>query len=495
MRRPLLELVKNKKQAQGDGHGEGKPLVGPTSTELEKFEAARGSLQHFQHVKSPNGIATSFENALISIKLLRIDCRYDVFHDRVHVTNLDTVTTSEGFDGFEQITLLLRRAVLLKWGFDPGKELMCDALRLECLEHSFDPIREYLDGLKWDGVPRIDQWLTRYCGADDTALNQAFGRKWLVAAVRRVREPGCKFDFMLVLEGPQGQGKSSLLKILAGGDENFSDAEIIGDGKKEQQEAVQGIWIYEISELEGMSKHDVTAIKLFLSKTHDKARPAFGRARVDRARRCVFAGTTNDEGYLRDPTGNRRVWPVKTTKRLFELEAVAQDRDQLWAEAAAAEATGEPLAIPMELWSAAGIEQQARVTQDAWEDLIGRRLVGLCEDKAKDGVYSVGINSNGGREWRVASSHLLGPMVLGIPIERQSNAVTKRLAEVMRTLGWTKPTTPIRVGTVVCRGFTKTIEEPKAIESVVRSVEEVPKVVTALPVASPRLFRRLIKVG
>lgn len=86
-------------------------------------------------------------------------------------------------------------------------------------------------------------------------------------------------------------------------------------------------------------------------------------------------------------------------------------------------------------------------------------------------------------------------MVLGIPIERQSNAVTKRLAEVMRTLGWTKPTTPIRVGTVVCRGFTKTIEEPKAIESVVRSVEEVPKVVTALPVASPRLFRRLIKVG
>jgi predicted P-loop ATPase len=278
-----------------------------------------------------------------------------------------------------------------------------------------------------------------------------------------------------------------LLKILAGGDENFSDAEIIGDGKKEQQEAVQGIWIYEVGELEGMSKHDVTAIKLFLSKTHDKARPAFGRARVDRPRRCIFVGTTNDEGYLRDPTGNRRFWPVKTTKRLFDLEAIAQVRDQLWAEASAAEANGEPLTIPMELWEAASVEQRARVTQDAWEDLIGRHLVGLREDKAKDGVYCVGVNDSGDREWRVASSYLLGSFVLGIPTERQTNAVTKRLADVMRSLGWAKPATSIRVGKIPCRGFTKAIDKPKIDKP--KTIEE-PKVEALRRAAAPALWRR-----
>jgi len=232
--------------------------------------------------------------------------------------------------------------------------------------------------------PRIDEWLMAYCDAADTPLNRAFGRKTLLAGVRRVRQPGCKFDPMLVLEGIQGQGKSSMLKLLAGGDENFSDAEIIGSDKREQQEAVQGVWIYEVGELEGMSKHDVTAIKLFLSKSHDSARPAYGRTRVDRPRRCIFVGTTNDEGYLRDPTGNRRFWPVKLHARLLDLDGVARDRDQLWAEATLAEATGEPLMISSDLWGAASVAQQARVTQDAWEDLIERRLAAL-PDKTKEG--------------------------------------------------------------------------------------------------------------
>ena len=147
-----------------------------------------------------------------------------------------------------------------------------DALRTECLKHIFDPVRDYLDGLRWDGVPRVDRWLIDYCGAEDTPLNRAFGRKVLMAAVRRVRRPGCKFDYVLVLEGPQGIGKSTMLRILAG-DENFSDSEILGDEKREQQEAVQGVWLYEISELEGMRKADTTHIKLFISKTHDRHAP------------------------------------------------------------------------------------------------------------------------------------------------------------------------------------------------------------------------------
>ena len=206
-KRSLLEL---------DGQSKLKLFVEPK----EKEEGS--GQQHFQHSKSPSGLATSFENALISIKLLRVECRYDVFHDRIHVTtNFDDEATSENYDGFDQIVLLLREVVILRWGFDPGKQFMEDALRLECLKHSFDPVREYLDGLKWDGMRRIDEWLMRYCHADDTPLHRAYGRKWLVAGVRRVRQPGCKFDEMLTLEGEQGQGKSTLFKILAGGDENF----------------------------------------------------------------------------------------------------------------------------------------------------------------------------------------------------------------------------------------------------------------------------------
>jgi predicted P-loop ATPase len=272
---------------------------------------------------------------------------------------------------------------------------------------------------------------------------------------------------MLVLEGrKQGQGKSSLLKILAGGDENFSDAPIIGSTNREQQEAIQGVWIYEIAELEGMSKHDVTSIKLFLSMTHDRARPAYGHKRVDRARRCVFAGTTNEDDYLRDTTGNRRYWPVKVYIKLIDLVAFERERDQLWAEAAFFEAMGEALTIPPDLWDAASVVQQARVSHDPWEDLIDRHLSALPDkskggkDTVKDGLYSVVTDKNGGREWHVASSYLLGSDVLAIPIDRQSNANTKRLAEVMRTLGWTKPPQTIRVGTKPCRGFTKTIVEP-----------------------------------
>jgi hypothetical protein len=461
-KRSLLELV---------GKRDGKLLLEPKGNDLVKVEGQSG-LQHFQHSKSPTGIATSFENALVGIKLLRVDCRYDEFHDRIHVTtNFDNEATSENYDGFDQIVLLLREEVLLRWGFDPGKQFMEDALRLECLKHTFDPVREYLDGLKWDGVPRIDGWLTKYCHADDTPLHRAYGRKWFVAGVRRVRQPGCKFDEMLTLEGEQGQGKSTLFKILAGGDENFSDAEIIGADKKEQQELVQGVWIYEIGELEGMSKHDVTSVKLFLSKTYDRARPAYGRNRVDRPRRNIFGGTTNDNKYLRDTTGNRRIWSVDLCgKGLIDLAGIEGDRDQLWAEAAFIEATGETLTLPPTLWGVASIEQQARLTHDPWEDVIEHHL-GALSDKTKDGRdvvkdgYAVGINENGERAWRVASSYLLGPNVLGISVDRQNNATTKHLADVMRTLGWGSGKT-IRT-TKPCRGYTKpivgkTIDEPKA---------------------------------
>jgi predicted P-loop ATPase len=180
------------------------------------------------------------------------------------------------------------------FGFDPGETFIHAAVVGRSLDNIFDPVLDYLDGLRWDGKERVDTWLQDYCQAADTPYDRAVGRKMLLAAVRRVRKPGCKFDFIVVLEGKQGILKSSLLRVLAG-EENFSDAEILGTRKQEQQELIQGVWIYEIGELENMYRTDVAKIKHFASKQVDSARPAYGRHRVDRPRRCIFVGTTNDD--------------------------------------------------------------------------------------------------------------------------------------------------------------------------------------------------------
>ena len=194
----------------------------------------------------------------------------------------------------------MRDAIISAFKFDPGKNHVHDAIVSLALGCQFDPVRDYLDSLQWDGVPRLDTWLTDHLGVAGTPLNRAIGRKMLIAGVRRVRQPGCKFDYIVVLEGEQGSGRSTALKILAGGEEYFSDAEVISLWPKDRQEQVQGVWIYELAELAGYGKVDVNQFKNFVSQTVDRARPAYGRNRIDRPRRCIFVATTNDDNYLRD---------------------------------------------------------------------------------------------------------------------------------------------------------------------------------------------------
>src|SRR5262249_4498604 len=149
-----------------------------------------------------------------------------------------------------------------------------------CLEHPFNPVIDYLAALAWDGTERIGRWVIDYLGCPDEPIGRAFGRLMLIAAVRRARHPGTKFDQIIVLEGVEGTGKSTALRILAG-DDNFSDQRILGVSEREQQEALQGVWIHEIADLAGMRRTEVEAIKAFASKTEDRARPAYGRFRVD----------------------------------------------------------------------------------------------------------------------------------------------------------------------------------------------------------------------
>jgi predicted P-loop ATPase len=208
------------------------------------------------------------------------------------------------------------------------------------------------------------------------------------------------------------------------GPEFFSDQSILDLNDRAQQEAVAGIWIYEIADLTGIARADTDKVKAFASRTTDRARPAYGHFREDRRRRCIFIASTNAETYLKSQTGNRRFWPVKTGK--IDLVAVRTDRDQLWAEAAAVEASGYSLVLPEELWGAAAVQQEARLDHDPWMDEL---------DKVQGKLFKL---ENGTEEHRVATADLLG-LYLKIPTDRQTDHAFKRVKHCMLRLNWIGP--------------------------------------------------------
>ena len=308
---------------------------------------------------------STFENTRHAIQALGVVCRKDLFHERMLIGG--HIIGQWAGDLSDDAVLVLRTIIRRTYGFDPGVPHTRDAAQSLCLQNPFNPVTEYLAALQWDGQPRIDTWVSHYLGAEDTALHRAFGRLMLIAAVRRARCPGTKFDQIVVLEGPEGTGKSTAFKLLAG-EENFSDQHILAQSDREQQEAFQGVWIHEIAELSGIRRTDVVRVKAFASRTEDRARPAWGRFRVDMKRRGIFVGTTNDESYLQSETGNRRFWPLKTGR--IDLRALERDRDQLWAEAAWLEAKGAAIELAPALYDAARDAQNERMEQDPWVDNV-----------------------------------------------------------------------------------------------------------------------------
>lgn len=239
-----------------------------------------------------------------------------------------------------------------------------DSMALEFEKHSYHPIKDYLSGLYWDGTNRVDTLLIEFFGAEDNIYTREAIRKMMVAAVARVYNPGCKFDLVLVLVGPQGTMKSSFIKKL--GKKWFSDTFLTVQGK-EALEQIQGAWLIEIAELSALRKAEVEAIKHFISKQEDVFRPAYARTAETYPRQCVFVGTTNESDFLNDPSGNRRFMPIdvhkeRVTKKVYgDLEPII---DQVWAEAVHLYNKGEQLILSPEAERIAKGEQLKHSKED-----------------------------------------------------------------------------------------------------------------------------------
>ncbi len=251
-----------------------------------------------------------------------------------------------------------------------AKNDVLDSVTACASDQAYHPVRDYLNGLQWDGVPRLDTLLVDYMGAEDTSYIRAVTRKSFTAAVARVMTPGCKYDTMLVLIGGQGRYKSTLFKVMGGS--WFSDS-LRTFGDKDSMETIQGTWINEVAEMQALAKSEINAVKMFLSKSNDYYRAAYGRYTVDRPRQCVFFGTSNTKECLTDTTGNRRFWPVDIDQQPRKKDVrseLAKERDQLWAEAVAYWKMGEPLYLPQALETEALAVQEAHRERHPWEGII-----------------------------------------------------------------------------------------------------------------------------
>lgn len=263
----------------------------------------------------------------------------------------------------------LRWYMETRWGL-VGKDKIQDALDIVRTENAFDPIQDYLTGLVWDRVDRLDTMLIRWMGAEDNKYVRAVTRKWMCAAVARAMHPGCKFDNMLILVGRQGIGKSNLARALSRG--WFTDSLGRMDASKDAYERLSGVWIAEVAELAAAKKSEVEDLKNFISKQEDTFRRAYARESSTYKRHCVFYGSTNDQEFLRDRTGARRFWPVEVTGfDRGQLRGFEDEVDQLWAEAYVRWKAGEVLWLDdAETYAMAEAAQEMHTAVDEWVDEI-----------------------------------------------------------------------------------------------------------------------------
>lgn len=305
------------------------------------------------------------------------DIAYDIFHDQPVLLSRPPHDTFGRYsyprpwadhDNLAAVTWFDERYLI-----NTNKSMVDDAMMLVSKQKTTHPVREYLSSLKHDGRPRLDCWLTKHFGAKDSTYVRAAGRCYLISAVARIFEPGCKVDTVLVLQSPQGCKKSSAFKVLF--DPWFGE-EIADFGSRDAAVQCRGVWCVELPELKGMRAGDVETVKAFISRRVDRYVQKYEKHPAEHPRSCVFGGTTNEGAFLQDETGNRRFWPVPVNK--LEIEGLIEEKDQLWAEAVAAYHAGESWWFTDPALVAEQAEAAEAVREiDAWQGEIETYLVNV----------------------------------------------------------------------------------------------------------------------
>lgn len=285
----------------------------------------------------------------------------------------------------------------------------------------FHPVRDYLTGLRWDGTHRVERLLSDYGGAEHNDYSARVSVMVMVSAVARIFDPGCRVNFMLVLEGEQQISKSDFVRQLFGPDW-FAEA-MESPAHKDFYQSLIGRWGIEIAEMQSFSKSDVNKVKQAITQPSDHYRRSYGTYAETFKRQCVFVGTTNEDEYLSDPTGAARFLPVRVTG--FDIAALLGVRDQLWAEAVQRYRNGERY---WELPADAGFEQDQRYRVDSWEEPISQWLLGkMPDDKYADGMARV---------LTVTTTTDVMAFALGVEVGKHTKQDQMRVAAILKRLGW-----------------------------------------------------------
>jgi predicted P-loop ATPase len=325
------------------------------------------------------------------------------------------------------------QAWLQRSGFlNLGKDVTHDAVNKHAREHAFHPLRDYLNGLRWDRTERVGTWLHKYLGGKKNKYTSEIGTMFLIGMVARILEPGCKLDYMLILEGGQGEYKSKACETLAG-PEYFTD-QLPDITSKECSQHLRGKWLVEVAELRAYSRAAIDHFKEFVVRQVERYRPPWGRKEVHEPRQCAFIGTTNKAHYFRDETGNRRYWPVTTGD--IKLDDLRRDRDQLFAEAVELYRAGVPWWPDREFEQAHIVpEQESRYEPDIWELLVKDYLDTLHLPK-KTTILQIAIAVLG-YETEPPLIRKEGPQPLRkTPINRFTIKDQGRVAGILEHLGW-----------------------------------------------------------
>lgn len=420
-----VQKIRNNQHIQGAG--DLAKIIGENGKKVcAKIREWLGTGSEFIHDANDRILANNQENIYRALKKLDVILHYDEFNSKEMIQYGEYAGPLE-----DSIANRLWLDIDTQFHFRPQREFFTVYISDLAHRHPVHPVREYFNSLRWDGVPRIATWLIELAGAGDSEYTRAVSSLVLIAAVRRIRKPGCQYHEMLVLESSQGLQKSSAIKMLCPRDEWFSDDLPLNVDSKQIIERTAGKMIVEASDLSGMGRAGIEQLKAMLSRPVDgPVRLAYARLPIERPRQFILIGTTNSHTYLKDGTGNRRFWPMRVVN--FDLELLKANRDQMWAEAAQLEAQGVAHRLPQELWADAEVQQLRRLSSDSWEAILEEKL-------PRDRVQR-------------HMPHELFAM-LGIPVVSQDERHTERLEAMMQRMGFKK--LPMRRGKVVARGWVR----------------------------------------